>query len=59
MNQEKAEAISLGFFHALRRDIKRKPSYTVGEMKEITHGKIAPLRVENGSATKRASMSKT
>ena len=39
MNQEKAEAIGLGFFHALRRDIKRKPSYTVRRMKEITHGK--------------------
>lgn len=59
MNQEKAEAISLGFFHALRRNIQRKPSYTVRRMKEITRGKIAPLHVGNGSATKRASMSKT
>lgn len=39
MNQEKAEAISLGFFHALYRNIKRKPSYTVSRMKEITHAK--------------------
>lgn len=57
MNQEKAEAISPGFFRALRRDIKRKPSYAVSRMKEITHGKIAPLRVGNGSATKPVSMS--
>lgn len=39
MNQEKAEAISLGFFHALYRNIKRKPSYAVSRMKEITHTK--------------------
>ena len=39
MNQEKAEAISPGFFRALRRDIKRKPSYAVSRMKEITHAK--------------------
>lgn len=59
MNREKAEAISLGFFHALRRNIKRKPSYAVSRMKEITRAKIAPLRVGNGSATERASMSET
>lgn len=59
MNQEKAEALSLGFFRALYRNIKRKPSYTVGEIKEITHGKITPLRVGNGSATKLVSMSVT
>lgn len=59
MNQEKAEALSLGFFRALYRNIKCKPLYTVSRMKEITRGKIAPLRVGNGSATKLASMSKT